>query len=75
MGDELVEVLPISEYGMFEAGVDEAVGISLEAFVYDLENADALSGGDVTHIDAHHFLGHIAFHPREGDALEVFVGC
>ena len=75
LADELVEVLAAAEDGVLEAGVDEGVRITLEAAVDDLEDADALVGGDVLGIRAQHLLAHELLHFRIGDRGEILVGC
>ena len=72
--DELGEILLAAEDGIFEAGIDKGIAVSLETLVDNFENTDALFGRNVFHVGLQHLLSYNPLHFGEGDGREILVG-
>ena len=72
--DELGEILLAAEDGIFEAGIDKGIAVSLETLVDNFENTDALFGRNVFHVGLQHLLSYNSLHFGEGDGRKILVG-
>ena len=75
LADELGKVFLAAKDGIFETSVNESITVTLEPPVDNLEDTDALFGGDIFHIGLQHLFANKPFHFRERDGREILVGC